>query len=145
MISGFWILGQNRIDGGDQYHDQEHGHEDDVIKGENNTHDTRNHSWLTKGVGEDQQEDSVEEVDSCDRDVECVSLLVHPGSDDADTDEPECFDDEKTNCLSDRGTLGEGNEDGFANDVAKQDCNEVVRSSLVRNIQETPFVETGWI
>ena len=49
---------------------------------------------LVKDSGKYKKEDDIQKVDSGNRDVECVGLLVHPRPEDTDTDEENRFNDD---------------------------------------------------
>ena len=65
---------------------------------------------LIEDRGEDQQEDSVNEIDGCDGNVESVRFFIHPWPENADTDEEAGLDDDQCNGLGDAAVLAESDE-----------------------------------
>ena len=88
-----------------------------------------------------QEEDTIEEVDSCNGDVECIRFLVHPRSQDADTDKEAGLNDKQCDSLCSAATLCEGNEDCLDQYVDEDRHDEIVGCSAKLNIEETPFVQ----
>ena len=76
--------------------------------------------------GKNQQENSVDEVDGCNGDVESVGFLVHPWSENADTNEKARLDDDQCNGLSDAAVLGKSDEQCFDKDISQTRHDKVV-------------------
>lgn len=82
--------------------------------------------WLVEDRGENQQENSVKEVDCCDGDVKCVGLLVHPWPENADANEKASLDDNQCNGLSDAAVLAKSDEQCFDQNITQTRHDEVV-------------------
>ena len=81
---------------------------------------------MIENGGEDQQENGVDEVDSCNGDVESVGFLVHPWPENADTNKEAGFNDNQCDGLSDPTILSKSDEQRFDENVAQSRHNEVV-------------------
>ena len=98
---------------------------------------------LVEHLGEDQQEDDVDEVDHDDGDVERVRLLVHPRTQDADAHEQGGLDENQGDGLREEALLGEPDEGGLEEDVGEHGHDEVVRRGPVLHVEEAPLVQRG--
>ena len=74
--------------------------------------------WLIEHSCENKQKDDIEEIHSGDGNVECVSLLIHPWSKNANGDEKGCFDYYQSDSLGSTAALGEGYEYCFDKNIA---------------------------
>ena len=72
---------------------------------------------MVENVAEHQQEDRADEVDHANRNVERISLLVHVGRKDADSDQEYGLDDDERNSLCDAAALCQSDEHAFDQNV----------------------------
>lgn len=84
---------------------------------------------LVENRGENQQENRVNEVNSCNRDVESVGLLVHPWPENADTNQEAGLDDNQCNSLGDAAILAKSNEQSLDQYISQTWHDEIVGSS----------------
>ena len=96
---------------------------------------------LVKDLGEDQQENGVQEADHGDCNVERIHLLVHVGTHDTHANQVESLNDDKSDRLCDSGFLSEGNEHALDQEVDQDRDDEEVCGGLELDVEESPLVE----
>ena len=84
---------------------------------------------MVEDRGENQQENRVDEVDGCDGDVEGIGLLVHPWSENADTDQEAGLNDNQCDSLGGAAVLAKGDEQCFDQNIRQTRHDEIVGSS----------------
>jgi hypothetical protein len=100
---------------------------------------------LAEDLGEHQQEERAEEVDSSNGDVETVGLLVHPWAENRDTNEKTELDQDKSDSLGLAAALSETDEHGLDEQVSEPWNDEPVSGSLKLDVEETPLVESNGV
>ena len=91
------------------------------------------------------KKDDVEEIDSGDRDIECVGLLIHPGPEDAYANKEYRFYYNQTDGLDSPVLLCKSNEESLDEDVDQDRHNEVVCRGPELNVEETPLIKRRWV
>ena len=81
---------------------------------------------LVEDRGENQQENSINEVDSCDGDVERVGLLVHPWPENADANEEASLDNDQGNGLSNAAVLAKSDKQRLDQNITQARHDKVV-------------------
>lgn len=120
LITAVRVLSNKGVDCGKQYHNEKNQSEYCVDDEEHDSYDSGDQAWLIEYIGKNQQADSVKEVDGTNRDVEGISALVHPWSDNTRRNQDNCLDKKQCDGLNSSRILTEGDEHALDDDIAKR-------------------------
>ena len=101
--------------------------------------------WLVEYTCEHQEEYNINEVDHSDCNVEGVSLFVHPGSKNANSDEEDGFGYHQSNSLRNRSVLSKSDKHSFYEDIQKSRENKVICCCAELDVEKSPFVQSRWV
>ena len=145
LVTGVWVLADR---GQDCRHDDED--EQDKCKycvhdEEDDSDDSGDQGRLVEDIGEDEQEDCVDEVDGADGDIHGIGALVHPWSQHTCGNQHNRLDNKQSDRLGSSALLGEGDEHALDEDVDQDWDDVVVGGSSELDVQETPLVQSSGV
>ena len=142
LVTGIRVLAEENDASRDDDHQKEDEREGGIENKENNTDNTADHRRGAKDIGEDQDANGVNEVDSVDSDVERVGGLVHPGAEYGSRNQGSSLKNDEANGLSNAAALSESHEHTLDKGVDEHGHDEVVGRGAELDVQETPLVES---